>query len=113
MFIHKYLYFCIDLIVMAEKHEKLLSELEFRMRQLMYLCDSLKEENQELKMQLDAKKKEVAHAKSELEQLNNKYSNLKYANTLVGGDSEGVEVAKKRLSKLVQDVEKCISLLKI
>lgn len=98
---------------MADKHEKLLSELEFRMHQLMYFCDSLKEENQELKTQLEQKKREIAHAHAELEQLNSKFDNLKFANTLAGADAEGVEDTKKRLSKLVQDVEKCISLLKI
>ncbi len=98
---------------MADKHEKLLSELEFRMRQLMYLCDSLKEENQELKVQLEEKKREVVRANSELEQLNSKFANLKFANTLAGVDLEDVVKTKKRLSKLVQDVEKCISLLKL
>jgi len=113
LFIHKYPYFCIDLIGMTGKHDKLLSDLEFRMRQLMYLCDSLKEENADLKKQLNEKEKENLHANSEIERLNIKLNNLKMANTLAGRDSESVEQTKRRLSKLVQDVEKCISLLKI
>lgn len=98
---------------MADKHENLLLGLELRMRQLMYLCDSLKEENQELRAQLEEKQKELGDANSEMEQLNLKLNNLKFANTLAGADSEGVEKTKKRLAKLVQDVDKCISLLKI
>lgn len=98
---------------MTEKHEKLLSALEFRMRQLMYLCDSLKEENEKIKELLDKKENEILRANSEIEQLNSKLNNLKIANTLVGRDSDSVETTKRRLSKLVQDVEKCISLLKI
>jgi len=98
---------------MTEKHEKLLSELEFRMRQLIYLCDSLKEENQELKLRLEEKNQEVLNVRTDMEQLNLKYNNLKFAQTLTGKNAEDVETTKKRLSKLVQDVEKCISLLKI
>lgn len=98
---------------MAEKHEKLLSELEFRLRQLMYLCDSLKEENQSLRAQLEEKDGEVNRINTQLEQLNLKYNNLKFAKTLTGADQAGVDKAKKRLLKLVQDVDKCIALLKI
>lgn len=98
---------------MANKHEKLLSELEFRMRQLMYLCDSLKEENNQLKIRLKDKEEEVMRANADLEELNSKFNNLKIANALSGTDTESVEKTKKRLSKLVHDIEKCISLLKI
>lgn len=98
---------------MTEKHEKLLSDLEFRMRQLMYLCDSLKEENQELKLRLEEKNEEILFLKTDMEQLNLKYNNLKFAQTLTGRNTEDIEMTKKRLSKLVQDVDKCISLLKI
>ncbi len=98
---------------MAEKHEKLLSELEFRLRQLMYLCDSLKEENQDLRFQLEEKNGEVNRINTQLEQLNLKYNNLKFAKTLTGTDQEGVDKAKKRLLKLVQDVDTYIALLKI
>lgn len=97
---------------MANKHEKLLSELEFRMRQLIYLCDSLKEENRALKIRLEEKESEVVNANAELEKLNSRFNSLRLANTLTGTDTEGVEKTKKRLSKLVQDIEKCISLLK-
>lgn len=98
---------------MADKHEKLLLELEFRMRQLMYLCDSLKEENHELRTQLNEKQHEVAEKDALLEQLNAKLTNLEQAGSLIGADAQGVEKTKKRLNQLVQDVEKCISLLKI
>lgn len=110
----KYQYFCVDLIQnMTEKHEKLLADLDFRLQQLIYLCDSLKEENQNLKIKLNEKESEVQNAKAGLEELSRKYSNLKFANTMTGADNESVEKAKFRLSKLVQEVDKCIALLKI
>lgn len=98
---------------MAGKHEKLLSELEFRLHQLMYLCDSLKDENQQLKNLLEEKAREIELANAKLSQLDAKYNNLKFASTIASGsDSESVEDAKRRLLKLVQDVDKCITLLK-
>ncbi|SHF20261.1 hypothetical protein [Dysgonomonas macrotermitis] len=98
---------------MTEKHEKLLADLEFRLHQLMYLCDSLKSENQNLKAQLEEKNSEIIRVNTELEQLSQKYNNLTFANTLSGSDMEGIEMAKNRLTKLVQEVDKCIALLKI
>lgn len=98
---------------MTEKHEKLLADLELRMRQLMYLCDSLKSENQSLKIELEAKNSEVDRVNSVLEELNQKYNNLMFANTLSGTDQQGVEEAKSRLNRLVQEVDRCIALLKM
>lgn len=98
---------------MAEKHEKLLSELEFRMHQLVFLCDTLNEENQKLRHQLNDRDVKVIGLYAELEQLNSKYDSLKFANSMSAGtDAESVDEAKKRLSRLVQDVDKCIALLK-
>lgn len=99
---------------MADKHEKLLSELEFRMHQLMYLCDSLKEENQALKGQLQDKNLEAELANAKFEQLSLKYDNLKFVKAITSDvNSDSVEKAKLRLLKLVQDVDKCIALLKV
>lgn len=98
---------------MIEKHEKLLADLELRLRQLMFLCDSLKSENQSLKVELQAKNSEITRVNTTLDELNQKYSNLMFANTLTNTDGKSVEDAKSRLNKLVQEVDKCIALLKI
>lgn len=98
---------------MADKHEKLLSDLEFRMHQLMYLCDTLKDDNLLLKKEVQKKDSEIEVLNAKLNQLDSKYNNLKFAQTItLGTDTESVESAKRRLLKLVQDVDKCIILLK-
>lgn len=98
---------------MADKHEKLLSELEFRMRQLMFLCDALREENQTLKHHLQQKDADIGNLSVKLEELNSKYGSLKFASSIsIDKDTEGVEEAKRKLLKLVHDVDKCIALLK-
>lgn len=97
---------------MTGNDEKLLAEFEKRMRQLMYLCDILKDENTQLKQQLRHKDATVEGLKSEVEELKTKYDNLKFARSFSSENSGEMEEAKKRLSKLVQDVDKCITMLK-
>lgn len=97
---------------MAEKNEDLLANFELRMKQLMFLCDSLREDNSELRAQLLQKTEEAHGFHSELKQLKSDYDSLKFAQTFVDGNGDEREKAKQRLSKLVQDVDKCISLLK-
>lgn len=97
---------------MTEEDKKLLGELNVRIKQLMYLCDSLKKENLSLKQQILQKNTEVEAMSSEIEQLKTQYDNLRFAKSFLGHDKDELLLAKRRLSKLVQDVEKCIVLLK-
>lgn len=97
---------------MTEKDEKLIAEFELRMRQLMYLCDSLKEENVQLKQQLAARDFTINGLSLDVEQLKTKYDNLKFAKSFLSNDKDEMMEAKKRLSKLVRDVDKCIAMLK-
>ncbi len=97
---------------MTENDEKLLAEFEIRMRQLMYLCDMLKEENAQMKQQLKQKETAIEALSLKLDALNAKYDNLKFAKFFSSADPEERMNAKKRLSKLVRDVDKCITMLK-
>lgn len=98
---------------MVDRQEKLLQELEVRMRQLMYLCDSLQEHNTQLKEDLADKNKEIAKLSSDLADMQEKYLNLKITKSLDSGTDEYRKEARAKLSKLVQDVDKCIALLKL
>jgi chromosome segregation ATPase len=97
---------------MTENDEKLLAEFEFKMRQLMYLCDTLKEENTLLKRQIEEKDTAIDGLASEVEKLKAKYDNLKFVKSLSSRNGEEMTEAKRRLSKLVRDVDKCIAMLK-
>lgn len=98
---------------MTENDEKLLADFEIRMKQLMYLCDTLKDENIQLRQELTRKVSEIESLTTEVNQLKTKYDNLKFVKSFSSENQEEVEQAKKRLSKLVQDVDKCIAMLKI
>jgi chromosome segregation ATPase len=97
---------------MTENDEKLLAEFEVRMKQLMYLCDMLKEENARMKQELEQKNTTMEVISSELEELKTRYDNLKFAKSFSSENEEERTEAKRRLSKLVRDVDKCITMLK-
>lgn len=97
---------------MIEKSERLLADFETRMKQLMYLCDSLKEENILLKQDLAKKDTKVEALTFEIEELKSKYDNLKFAKSFSSEDKDEMSAAKDRLSKLVRDVDRCIAILK-
>lgn len=97
---------------MTEDRTKLLVNLEVRVKQVMLLCDKLKQENSQLKDELVIKKEEITRINNEMSLLNEKYDNLKTARTITAA-SVDVDTAKTKLSKLVREVDKCISLLKV
>lgn len=97
---------------MTEKDINLLNEFETRVTQLIFLCDSLHKENASLKQKIEEKDNRINLLSSDLEELILNYKNLKFAKSISGNTDEGQEEAKKRLSKLVREVDKCISILK-
>jgi len=98
---------------MTKNDEKLLAEFEIRMRQLMYLCDMLKDENTQMRQQLEQKEATIIALSSEVEELKTKYDNLKFVKSFSSENIDEREEARKRLSKLVRDVDKCITMLKV
>ena len=77
----------------------------------MYLCDTLKEENALLKQQLTQRSVTIESLTSEVEELKGKYDNLKFVKSFSSKNKDDTLQAKKRLSKLVRDVDKCIAML--
>ena len=96
---------------MTDNNNKLLVDLEVRIKQVLFLCDSLKDENSILKSEVESKQLQIDSAVSDLEQLKTRYDGLKTARTITAA-SVDVESAKLKLSKLVREVDKCINLLK-
>ena len=96
---------------MTNENKKLLVDLEVRIKQVMFLCDSLKEENAVLKSELITRQQQIDETVTDLNRLKTKYDSLKIARTITAA-SVDVDGAKQRLSKLVREVDKCINLLK-
>lgn len=96
---------------MTDNNKKLLVDLEVRIKQVILLCDTLKEENATLKAALKSRQQQIDEAVTDLNQLKTKYDSLKIARTITAA-SVDVDAAKLRLSKLVREVDKCINLLR-
>lgn len=96
---------------MSDDNNKLLVDLEVRIKQVMFLCDSLKDENDRLKAEVRTRQKQLDDTAKDLQQLKTRYDGLKTARTITAA-SVDVDTAKLKLSKLVREVDKCINLLK-
>ena len=104
-------YICVSFcFYMTEEKRKLLTDVEFRVREVMFMCDTLKEENIRLKSDLQVIQQQLVEKTEQLNQLKTKYDSLKTARTITAA-SVDVRVAKNKLSKLVREVDKCINLL--
>jgi predicted RNase H-like nuclease (RuvC/YqgF family) len=95
---------------MTDAQVKMVADFEARVRQLMFLCNTLKQENADLKSLLAGQKALNESLTEKNEQLKNKYDNLKMAKIISVRQNDFSE-AKKRLSNLVREIDKCIALL--
>jgi predicted RNase H-like nuclease (RuvC/YqgF family) len=93
-----------------DPNEKTLTTFETRIRQMILRFQELKKENTALHVQLQKDEQEILNLKSKLAQADSNYNSLKMAKMLeiTDGDLEG---AKARVSKMIREVNKCISLL--
>ena len=93
-----------------DPNEKTLTTFETRIRQMILRFQELKKENNALHVQLQKDEQEIMNLKSKLAQADSNYNSLKMAKMLeiTDGDLEG---AKARVSKMIREVNKCISLL--
>ena len=93
-----------------DPNEKTLITFETRIRQMILRFQELKKENNALHVQLQKDEQEIQNLKSKLAQADSDYNSLKMAKMLEITDGD-LESAKARLTKMIRDVNKCISLL--
>lgn len=91
-------------------NEQTLINFQTRMRQMLLSFKALKLENDELYAMLEKNEKDILELREKLEQATNDYNSLKMAKIVEITDGD-LEVTKKRLSKLIRDVNKCIAIL--
>ncbi len=93
-----------------DPNEMTLTTFETRVRQMILRFQELKKENNALHVQLQKDEQEIMNLKSKLAQADSNYNSLKMAKMLeiTDGDLEG---AKARVSKMIREVNKCISIL--
>ena len=91
-------------------NEKNLNTFATRVRQMILQYEALKKENDELYALVDQREKDIKQLQSELSQSEADYNSLKMAKMLEVTDGD-METAQKRVTKLIRDVNKCITLL--
>lgn len=91
-------------------NEQTLTVFQTRILQLILQFQALKKENEELYAMLYKNEKDISDLKEKLIQASNDYDSLKMAKMVQITDGD-LETAKKRLSKLIRDVNKCIAVL--
>lgn len=91
-------------------NEKILNTFATRVRQMILQYEALKKENDELYVLVDQREQEIKQLQGELSQAEADYNSLKMAKMLEVTDGD-METAQKRVTKLIRDVNKCITLL--
>ncbi len=91
-------------------NEKILTTFTTRIRQMILQFKELKKENNDLQSKVDARDVEIKKLQEQLAQAQSDYNSLKMAKMIEISDGD-MEEAQKRLSKLIRDVNKCITLL--
>lgn len=93
-----------------DANEKTLNTFATRVRQMILQYEELKNENSDLYALVAQHEEEIKDLQSQLRQEQENYRTLKMAKMLEVTDGD-MEVAKKRVTKLIRDVNKCITLL--
>lgn len=93
-----------------ESAEKRLNTFSTRVRQMIIQYQAMKDENAGLYAMVDERDAKITLLEEQLKQAKQEYDNLKMARMIKISDTD-MEGAKKRLSKLIRDVNKCITLL--
>ena len=81
-----------------------------RVRQMILKYQEVRKENSELYAMVDERDKEIAELKKSVSEWEKEYKAMKMAKMIEVTDGD-LEAAKNRISKLVRDVNQCITLL--
>ena len=93
-----------------ESNEKVITQFETRVKQLILKFQELKKENQDLYAMVEKTEQEVKDLQAKLTQKDNDYNALKMAKMMTITDGD-LEAAKARVQKLIREVNKCITLV--
>ena len=91
-------------------NEKVLNTFATRVRQMILQYEEVKKENTDVCELVGKRDKEIEKLEAQLKQARNDYNSLKMAKMIEISDGD-MENAQKRISKLIRDVNKCITLI--
>lgn len=97
---------------MDNKLTDLIVRVETRTRQLLMQYESLRQENAKLQERLQQREDEVLSLQIKNEELQKKYDHLRMAKFIDMADDD-VKDLRGRIRKMVRDIDRCISMLKV
>ena len=95
--------------VMTAKQDAVINELNIKVERLIKLYISSLDKNREKDSEIKELRGRIEQMKSENMKLHEEIKTLKVATAISTG--EGSSYAKKRISQLVREIDKCIALL--
>ncbi len=95
---------------MTNKYDELINAFETKLRKLISEYESLREQNEQLKAALEREQEDSANAQQQFFEIRNNYYRLRVARNLGVTEEERVE-SKRRINKIVREIDKCLALL--
>jgi hypothetical protein len=93
------------------RYKNLIDEFDSNFRQLLLERNNLKEENVLLQQELLKKQNELMEAHKNIIDLRNEYTLLR-TTTGLNNSVDDREFSRRRLVKMMQEIDKCLTLLK-
>ena len=93
-----------------DANEQTINAFSTRVRQMLMHYTEMKRQNADLQAAVSDREAQIGRLERELSRMRGEYDLLKTAKMLEVTDGD-IEGAKKRVAKLVRDVNKCITLL--
>jgi len=95
---------------MTNKYEETIAAFEQRLQKLMLAFQLLKKENSDLKSELERKHNDLMRAHQDVLVFQKNYEQLRIAQNLATTENEK-KAAKQSITKLIREIDKCLTLL--
>lgn len=95
---------------MDEDYKDIIIKLNDNIQSLMASYSTIKEDNIILSNEVNKLNSELNIYKEKLEEIENKYNNLRLARSIADGDSDNKDV-KLKLNRIIREIDNCIALL--
>ncbi len=93
-----------------DANEKIINTFATRVRQLILQYEDVKKENEKLSSMLADRDNTIKKQEATIGKLQQDYDSLKMVKMLQVTDGD-IETARKRINRLIKDVNKCITLM--
>ncbi|GAB4285332.1 MAG: hypothetical protein Kow0068_10680 [Marinilabiliales bacterium] len=96
---------------MEKKYEETYDKLKENITDLILLYERVSDDNKNLNEQLKLVQKELEEKQKKINELEEKFQSLVMAKSLSSVDEEDSDLTKKRIDRMVREIDKCIALL--